>query len=155
MLRRRTTPLAWALAGLLLGVSGCTLPTTDNGGGYGPSGPSRQSGRADQALVGGATATRPDKPLTVLESGVPAVLKVSESSWAPASYVVAPGASIALKVVNDDATQHNFTLEAPELSRNLPGGEELLLKFSAPGPGRHRFYCKYHRQEMQGWITVK
>jgi plastocyanin len=148
MLRRHTAVLACALAGLLLGVSGCTIPTTDNGGGYGPSG-----------APGKARATaleRPEQPAPVLlKSGVPTTLKASDSHWAPASYVVAPGASVIFELANADAMQHNFTLEGEGISKNLPSGDELQVRFSAPGPGRYRFYCKYQREEMQGWITVK
>jgi plastocyanin len=148
MPRRHRSVLACALAGLLLGVSGCTIPTTDNGGGYGPSG---QPGKADGQALG-----RPDRAApVVLKRGVPAALKARDSHWTPAAYVVAPGASVILEVANADAMQHNFTLEGEGLSKNLPSGEEVRVKFSAPGPGRHRFYCKYQREEMQGWITVK
>jgi Cupredoxin-like domain len=145
MLRRRLAVLVLALAGLVLGVTGCTLPTTDNGSGYGPSG------------NGGRSAIKqPDQPApVVLKSGVPTTMKVSNSSWAPGNYLVAPDATIALKVVNGDDMQHNFTLEGGSLTKNLPSGAEQLVRFSAPDPGRHRFYCKYHSQEMQGWITVK
>lgn len=144
MLRHRTTVLACALAGLLLAVSGCTLPTTDNGGGYGPS------GQSSKALE------QPDQPPpVVLKSGVPAVLKARDSRWWAARYVAAPGASIVLEVVNSDGMQHNFTLEGEGISKNLPSGAEELVKFSGLTPGRHRFYCKYQREEMQGWITIQ
>ncbi|SRR6266508_1801047 len=144
MLRRHPAVLALTLTGLLLGVSGCTIPTTDNGGGYGPSGQSVKAARqADQPAP------------VVLKSGVASVLKAKDARWLPQSYVVAPDANIVLKVANGDATQHNFTLEGEGLSKNLPTGSEVVLKFSAPSPGKHRFYCKYQREEMQGWITVQ
>jgi Cupredoxin-like domain len=145
MLRRRRTVLACALAGLLLGISGCTIPTTDSGGGYGPSG--QKAGRA---------LKQPDQPPpVVLKSGVPGTLKARDSRWWPGRYVVDSGASVILRISNSDSTQHNFTLEGEGISKNLPSGDELELKFSAPSPGRHRFYCKYQREEMQGWITVQ
>ena len=42
-----------------------------------------------------------------------------------------------------------------EISRNLPPDTSALIRFTAPKPGRYRFYCKYHQQEMQGWLTVR
>ncbi len=145
MLRRHTAVLVLTLAGLLFGVSGCTIPTTDSGGGYGPSGQnSRQAPK------------QPDQPApVVLKSGVPGALKARDGRWVPANYVIAPGATMVLKASNGDAMQHNFTLDGGGISKNLPTGTEVLVKFSVPGPGKHRFYCKYQREEMQGWITVK
>jgi plastocyanin len=147
MLRRHPLPFACALAGLVLGLvlSGCTLPTSDNGGGYGPSN-----------KAGGQAPRQADQPApVVLKSGVPAALKARDSSWTPANYMAAPGASIILKITNSDSMQHNFTLDGEGISQNLPTGQLMQVRFTAPGPGRHRFYCKYQREEMQGWITVK
>jgi plastocyanin len=147
MLRRRLAVLVVTLAGLALGASGCTLPTTDDGGGYGPSG---QSGKGNQQVL-----VTPQVTPVVLKSGVTTVLKASNSTWAPANYVAKEGSTVAFKVVNGDGIQHNFTFEGETLSKNLPTGSQVLVRFAAPGPGKHRFYCKYQRQEMQGWITVQ
>jgi plastocyanin len=142
MLRRHTAVLALMLAGLLLGASGCTIPTSDNGGGYGPTGKQAKA--------------QPDLPAPVLlKSGVASVLQAKDYHWQPGNYVVAPDADVVLKVTNGDSMQHNFTVEGEGLSKNLPTGSQVLVKFPAPSPGKHRFYCKYHREEMQGWITVK
>ena len=128
----------------MVGVMYCSIPTTDSGGGYGPSKAGHQAPR------------RPDQPApVVLKSGVPAALKARDARWWPGSYVTAPGASVILRISNADTMQHNFTLEGEGISKNLPTGEQLQVRFSAPGPGRHRFYCKYQREEMQGWITVR
>ena len=143
MLRRRLAVLVPTLAGLVLALSGCTLPTSDNGGGYGPD---KASGQLIQ--------TKPKPAPTPLKSGAPAVLRAQDPAWAPGNYVVAPWATIELEVVNGDQTQHSFTLEGGSISKIVPGGGRALVKFAAPGPGKVRFYCKYQQQEMQGWITV-
>jgi len=143
MLRRRLAVLVPTLAGLVLGVSGCTLPTSDDGGGYGP-------GKATGQLI----QPKPKPAPTPLRSGVPAVLRAHDSSWVPGNYVVPQGATIELEVENSDQAQHSFTLEGGSISKIIPSGGQVLVKFSAPGPGKHRFYCKYQQQEMQGWITV-
>ena len=144
MLRRRLAVLVPTLAGLALVLSGCTLPTSNDGGGYGP-------GKGSEQLI----QTRPKPAPTPLKSGVPAVLRAHDSSWTPGNYVVAHGATIELEVENSDQTQHSFTLEGGSISKIVPGGDTELVKFPAGGPGRLRFYCKYQQQEMQGWITVK
>jgi Cupredoxin-like domain len=143
MLRRRLAVLLPTLAGLMLVVSGCTLPTSDNGSGYGP-----------EKTGGQLIKTKPKPAPTPLKSGVPALLRAHDSSWAPGNYVVSQRATIELKVVNTDQTQHTFTLQGGSVSKIIPSGGQTLVKFAAPGPGKLRFYCKYQQQEMQGWITV-
>jgi plastocyanin len=138
--RRLLLPLS-ALVVVALAVTGCTMPTTKDGGGYGPS---KQSGAKAKA------------PAPVeLRSGAKEELKSSDGSWKPAVYVAATGAKIVLDVSNADPTQHNFTLGDLEISRNIPPDTSTLIRFTAPPPGRYRFYCKYHQQEMQGWLTVR
>ena len=142
-MRRRLAVLVPTIAVLALGVSGCTLPTSDDGDGYGP-------GKTNGQLI----KTKPKPPPVVLKSGVPAVLKAQDSTWSPGNYVVPKGADIELRVVNGDQTQHSFTLAGGSISKIVPSGGQVLVSFAAPGPGKHRFWCKYQQQEMQGWITV-
>jgi plastocyanin len=142
MPRRRHLLTVSSLVVVALAVAGCTIPTTKDGGGYGPS---NQSAR---------TAAQPPPPVE-LRSGARQELKSANAAWTPALYVAAPGAKIVLDVANADPTQHNFTLGDLEISRNIPPDTSTLIRFTAPEPGRYRFYCKYHQQEMQGWLTVK
>jgi Cupredoxin-like domain len=142
-MRRRLAVLVPTLALIALGISGCTLPTSDDGGGYGP-------GKTDGQLI----KTKPKPAPVVLKSGVVAVLKAQDSSWLPGNYLASKGAHIELKVTNGDQTQHSFTLEGGSISKIVPSGGQVLVTFAAPGPGKHRFWCKYQQQEMQGWITV-
>jgi plastocyanin len=141
MPRRRLPLTVSTLLVVALAAAGCTIPTTKDGGGYGPS---NQNTR------------RVAQPAPVeLHSGTKETLKSSNASWTPALYEAASGAKIVLAVSNTDPTQHNFTLGDLEISRNLPPETSALIRFTAPKPGRYRFYCKYHQQEMQGWLTVR
>ena len=141
MPRRRLLLTVSTLVAVALAVSGCTIPTTKDGGGYGP---------ANQ------TARKAAKPAPVeLRSGAKQKLKSTNASWAPAAYVAAAGTKVVLDVSNADPTQHNFTFGDLEISKNLPPDTSTLIRFTAPQPGRYRFYCKYHLQEMQGWLTVR
>jgi plastocyanin len=141
MPRRRLLLTVSSLVAVALAVSGCTIPTTKDGGGYGPS---------NQATRKAA------KPVPVeLHSGDKQKLKSADASWTPAVYTAAAGTKIVLDVSNADPTQHNFTFGDLEISKNLPPDTSTLIRFTAPQPGRYRFYCKYHQQEMQGWLTVK
>jgi plastocyanin len=141
MPRRRLLLIVSTLVVAVLAAAGCTIPTTKDGGGYGPS---NQNTR------------KVAQPAPVeLHSGTKETLKSSNASWTPALYAAASGAKIVLDVSNTDPTQHNFTLGDLEISRNLPPETSALIRFTAPKPGRYRFYCKYHQQEMQGWLTVR
>ena len=142
MPRRRLLLTVSTLVAVALAVTGCTIPTTKDGGGYGPS--NNQSAR------------KAAQPAPVeLHSGTREKLKSSNASWTPAVYVAATGTKIVLDVSNTDPTQHNFTLGDLEISKNIPPEASALIRFTAPKPGRYRFYCKYHQQEMQGWLTVR
>ena len=140
MPRRRLLLTVSSLVAVALAVTGCTIPTTKDGGGYGPS---NQTARK----------AAPPPPVE-LRSGAKEELKSTDASWTPATYVTATGAKVVLDVSNADPTQHNFTLGDLEISKNIPPDTSTLIRFTAPKPGRYRFYCKYHQQEMQGWLTV-
>ncbi len=140
MPRRRLLLTVSSLVAVALALTGCTIPTTKDGGGYGPS---NQTARK----------AAPPPPVE-LRSGAKEELKSSDASWTPATYVTATGAKVVLDVSNADPTQHNFTLGDLEISKNIPPDTSTLIRFTAPKPGRYRFYCKYHQQEMQGWLTV-
>ena len=140
MPRRRLLLTVSGLVAVALAVAGCTIPTTKDGGGYGPS---NQTARK----------AAPPPPVE-LRSGAKEELKSTDASWSPATYVTATGAKVVLDVSNADPTQHNFTLGDLEISKNIPPDTSTLIRFTAPKPGRYRFYCKYHQQEMQGWLTV-
>ena len=140
MPRRRLLLTVSGLVAVALAVAGCTIPTTKDGGGYGPS---NQTARK----------AAPPPPVE-LRSGAKEELKSTDASWSPATYVTATGAKVVLDVSNADPTQHNFTFGDLEISKNIPPDTSTLIRFTAPKPGRYRFYCKYHQQEMQGWLTV-
>jgi plastocyanin len=145
MSRSRRLPTVSALLVVALGVAGCTIPTTKDGKGYGPSDQfARQHGAAEPVVK-----------TVELRSGAKATLSTKNAAWNPSRYVAAAGASVILDVVNDDSSYHNFTFADLRLSRNLAPEARALVRFKAPDPGRYRFYCKYHQQEMQGWLTVK
>jgi plastocyanin len=142
MPRRHLLTIASMLAGIALAAAGCTIPTTGSGDGYGPSG---QAAKPEA----GSSAAR-----VKLRSGVRSELSGKDFAWSPTGYLAAAGSAVVLDIRNRDTTQHNFTLGDVHLSQNIPADGHTLVRFTAPKPGRYRFYCKYHQQEMQGWLTV-
>ena len=145
MSRSRRLLTVSAVLVVALGVAGCTIPTTKDGKGYGPS----------DELAREYGAAEPVVQTVELKNGARSKLSTKNASWNPSRYVAAAGASVVLDVVNDDSSYHNFTFSDLKLSKNLAPEAHALLRFKVPGPGRYRFYCKYHQQEMQGWLTVK
>jgi plastocyanin len=141
MPRRRLLLTVPTLLAVALVVAGCTIPTTKDGGGYGPSKQSVSKAKAP--------------PPVELRNGATEKLKSSNATWTPAGYVTGTGAKIVLDISNADPTQHNFTFGELEISKNIPPDTSTKVSFTAPEPGRYRFYCKYHQQEMQGWLTVR
>jgi plastocyanin len=141
MPRRRLLLTIPTLLAVAVVVAGCTIPTTKDGGGYGPSSQSATKAKAP--------------PPVELRSGATEKLKSSNASWTPNGYVTGTGAKIVLDISNADPTQHNFTFGELEISKNIPPDTSAKVSFTAPEPGRYRFYCKYHQQEMQGWLTVR
>ena len=135
MPRRRLLLTVPTLLAVALVVAGCTIPTTKDGGGYGP--PTR-------------TPARPRHPLR--SSCATAPPRSSRAPTRPDAQRVRDRhrAKVALDISNADPTQHNFTFGELEISKNLPPDTSTEIRFTAPQPGRcYRFYCKYHQQEMQ------
>jgi hypothetical protein len=114
MPRRRLLLTVSTLVAVALAGAGCTIPTTKDGGGYGPS---NQSAR------------KAAQPAPVeLHSGTREKLKSVDASWNPAVYVAATGAKVVLDVSNADPTQHNFTLGDLEISKNIPPDTSAPVK---------------------------
>ena len=103
------------------------------------------------AAAGAQEAAPGGEPTTTVADGG----SVTSVPADDATSTTAAGAKIVLDVSNADPTQHNFTFGDLEISKNIPPDTSALIRFTAPKPGRYRFYCKYHQQEMQGWLTVK
>jgi plastocyanin len=134
--------LVAVLVAVVLAAAGCTIPTTKDGGGYGPSGAAAGSGDASKKAVW-------------LRSGVTAKLAGKDFSWSTGRYLAKPGTAVVLDISNRDSTQHNFTLGGVNISKNIPADGRAEVRFTAPKPGRYRYWCKYHQEEMQGWLTVQ
>jgi hypothetical protein len=80
-------------------------------------------------------------------------------------FIVRPGELIQVRIDNRDTVLHTWTF--PEERRNLEAYEDPQLQqplteisttkpFLAPtSPGRYRFYCRYRKPGMFGWMVVR
>jgi uncharacterized cupredoxin-like copper-binding protein len=67
------------------------------------------------------------------------------------------GASVALRLENNDTTGHSFDIDELGLHVSMPPGQPALALFTAPAPGAYTFYCAVpgHRQAgMVGTLVV-
>ena len=63
-------------------------------------------------------------------------------TFTPSEIAVTAGEEIELRLTSDD-TAHGFRIEGTDVNVTIPkrGGKELVVAFTAPGPGRYTFEC--------------
>ena len=125
MATRRTVVGGVVLALLALGASACTSDssTGDTGG--------------STAATGGGGAA--DQTITIKDFAFdPSTLTISGST--------------TIEVVNQDDTEHSFTLDDDSVSQDVEGGESATVTIAPTASiGWH---CEYHPDTMKGTITV-
>lgn len=75
-----------------------------------------------------------------LLAGLP-TLKVEEFSFGPRAIQVTAGETVALQLVNEDATAHSFDVDELDVHAPMPGGKAAVALFRPTEPGRYTFYC--------------
>jgi plastocyanin len=134
--RGRITVIGVVLGVIGLVTAGCSSGGSSSGGGGGGGG-------------GAASAT------TAAASGDNEIkLTAQNTSWNTNTLQLTSGAPITVEVTNKDTVEHNFTFEAATASKDVEGGEDTSLNFTAPAKGSYKFFCKYHPTAMTGTVTV-
>jgi plastocyanin len=70
------------------------------------------------------------------------------------SFEVDPGSEVEVTLVNNDETEHTFSIEDPQVEVEAAAGESASGSFTAPEEGTLEFFCEYHPDAMRGEITV-
>ena len=66
-----------------------------------------------------------------------------------------PGQKITVELENEGSIEHNFTIEAQGIDKDLEAGEDAKVTVSIPKSGALSFYCKYHKsQGMAGALVA-
>lgn len=66
-----------------------------------------------------------------------------------------PGQKLTLHVVNATSTEHNFTIGAQHVDKDLDGHESASLAVTMPASGVLSFWCEYHKSVgMVGGLLV-
>jgi plastocyanin len=127
--------------GVVLGVIGLVTAGCSSGGSSG-SGGGGGGGSAASATTAAASGDNEVK------------LTAENTTWNTSTLQLTSGAQITVEVSNKDNVEHNFTFEAVTASKDIEGGEDASLSFTAPAKGSYKFFCKYHRTAMTGTVTV-
>ena len=66
-----------------------------------------------------------------------------------------PGQKITLELENEGSIEHNFTVAAQGIDKDLEAGEDAKVTVTIPKSGALSFYCKYHKsQGMAGALVA-
>ena len=101
-----------------------------------------------------ATTAAPPPSTTTAGPIRPIILIAHHIRWSATSLRVRTGQRVAVRVVNQDGVEHNFTFPAAHVSKDVEDGKTITVTFTAPAAGTYEFHCEDHPQAMRGTITV-
>jgi plastocyanin len=87
-------------------------------------------------------------------SGEKVDLTAQNTSWSMTSLQLKSGTSYTVDVTNKDGVEHNFSFKEANAEKDIEGGEDGSVTFTAPAAGSYKFFCKYHPAKMTGSVTV-
>jgi len=115
------------------------------------AGCSGNSGGSASASSGGGSASA----TTVAAAGGDEVkLTAENTTWSTTSLQFTSGAKVTVEVANKDGVEHNFTFKEATAAKDIEGGEDATVSFTAPAAGSYKFFCKYHPSVMTGTVTI-
>ena len=56
-----------------------------------------------------------------------------------------PGQKVTLELKNEGKTEHNFSIDAQKIDKDLEPGKSAMVSVTIPQSGQISFYCKYHK----------
>jgi nitrous-oxide reductase len=70
--------------------------------------------------------------------------------------VVNKGDTVNVQFYNTDSTElHSFTIGMPyKIDKDVEGGQNATVTFTADQAGVFQYYCKYHLPTMTGQLVV-
>jgi plastocyanin len=127
-----------ALAVVLL-AAGC--------GGYGGKSKSSSSTESSGGGGGGKTtiAGVPANNHGTKSVSGEAEVEVDDYYFEPTVLKGKPGSSVTLELRNEGSVEHNFTIDAQSIDKDLEAGEDAKVSVTIPKSGSISFYCKYHK----------
>jgi plastocyanin len=105
-------------------------------------------------LVGACGSSTSSKASSTKVTGTPLTLTMTDFSFSPATIQAKAGATLAVKLVNKGSAEHNFTVKALKIDKDVEAGETATVQVKAPSSSTP-FYCEYHQARgMTGNLTV-
>lgn len=83
-----------------------------------------------------------------------ATLEANDFYFEPAQLTAEPGQLLTVKVQNNGAAEHTFTVNGLGIDEEIPAGKEKDIKVTSTETGEFEFYCRYHHSNMTGTITI-
>ena len=84
----------------------------------------------------------------------PVVLEADDFYFEPAALTADPGQTLSVKVANEGAAEHTFTIDGLGIDAVIAAGEDRVVEVSSSEAGEFEFYCRYHSSQMSGTITI-
>jgi len=127
------------VVGVVLGVAGLV------GAGCSSNSESSGGGSASATTAAGATSAAGDNEVK---------LTAENTAWSTTSMQFISGAKVTVEVTNKDGVEHNFTFKEATAAKDIEGGDDATVSFTAPAAGSYKFFCKYHPSAMTGTVTI-
>jgi len=139
--RARLTFVFALLGAIALVAAGCGSDDEGSGGGGATTGAAAAATTTTGAAAGGG------------EQEIKLVAK--DITWDTDSLELQAGTEYTVEVDNQDSVEHNFTFAEGNANKDVEGGEDITVTFTAPAAGSYEFHCKYHAdQGMRGAVEV-
>ena len=105
------------------------------------------------AACGGDEEEAGDSAASSAGSGDTTV-EVGDFFFEPAALSADSEKALTLKVTNNGAAEHTFTIDDLGIDEEIAAGEEKEISLESSAAGQFEFYCRYHSSKMTGTITI-
>jgi len=72
-------------------------------------------------------------------------LKAASYYFQPSVLNGTPGQAVTLTITNTDSTEHNFTLDAQHINKDINSNANVVVHVTFPANGILSFWCSYHK----------
>jgi plastocyanin len=105
-------------------------------------------------LVVGSCSSSSTNAASSKVTGTPLTLTMTDFSFSPATIQAKAGATLAVKLVNKGKAEHNFTVKALKIDKDVDAGETATVQVKVPSSSTP-FYCEYHQARgMTGNLVI-
>jgi plastocyanin len=82
-------------------------------------------------------------------------IEADSNYFAPTFLRGQPGQKLTLEIENESSAQHNFSLTAQGIDRDVPPKGKAMVEVTFPQSGALHFFCKYHTGSgMNGELLI-